>query len=83
MDKYIEYAPMIVVVIGFLCAYNIFVTPKQLKNELEKLQMKFEVKFDKYVLKETHDLAINEIKADYSDMKNKIDKIYDKIMGIS
>ena len=52
MDKYIEYAPMIVVVIGFLCAYNIFVTPKQLKNELEKLQAKLEEKLKDYVLKD-------------------------------
>ena len=80
MDKYVEYAPMIVVVIGFLCAYNVFVTPKQLQKELKELQQEIETK---YVQREVHDLAINEIKSDFSEMKEKIDKIYDKIMGIA
>lgn len=80
MDKYVEYAPMIVVVIGFLCAYGIFVTPKQLQNELKELSNEIE---KKYVQREVHDLAINEIKSDFSEMKEKIDKIYDKIMGIA
>ena len=80
MDKYVEFAPMIVVVIGFLCAYGIFVTPKQLQNELKELNNEIE---KKYVQKEVHDIAIKEIKDDFSDMKEKIDKIYDKIMGIA
>lgn len=80
MDKYVEYAPMIIVVIGFLCAYGIFVTPKQLQNELKELNNEIE---KKYVQKEVHDIAIKEIKDDFSDMKEKIDKIYDKIMGIA
>ncbi len=37
MDKFIEYAPIIIVVMGFFVAYKVFVTPEQLsamKSEL-------------------------------------------------
>lgn len=31
MDKFIEYAPIIIVVMGFFVAYKVFVTPAQLE----------------------------------------------------
>lgn len=30
MDKFIEYAPILIVILGFLTAYKVFVTPEQL-----------------------------------------------------
>ena len=75
MEKYIEYAPYIIIVIGFLIQYKIFVTPEQMREELEK-------KLDKYVLKETNDITINQLKDDMAEIKEKIDKIYDKIMNV-
>lgn len=74
MDKYVEYAPMIVVIIGFLCAYNIFVTPKQLQKELEKMEEKFE---NKFVLQKAYDVAIEKLEEGYNAINNKLDKIYD------
>ena len=75
MEKYIEYAPYIIIVIGFLIQYKIFVTPEQMREELEK-------KLDKYFLKETNDITINQLKDDMAEIKEKIDKIYDKIMNV-
>ena len=76
-NYYIQYAVIILVVDGFCVSYKVFITPAQLSEIIENL--KKEIKRD-YVSKEVHDLAINEMKADVSDIKNKIDKIYDKIM---
>lgn len=73
MEKYIEYAPIIIVVMGFFIAYKIFVTPEVLQAELRKLD-------DKYVQKEIHDLAIQELKEDVAEIKDKVDKIYDKLI---
>lgn len=32
MEKFIEYAPIIIVVMGFFVAYKVFVTPEQLST---------------------------------------------------
>lgn len=77
MSNYIQYAVIILVVVSFCVSYKVFITPSQLSEIIENL--KKEIKRD-YVGKEVHDLVINEMKADVSDIKNKIDKIYDKIM---
>ena len=74
-NEFIQYAPYLVIVISFLTSYKIFVTPKDLDNELDK-------RLDKYVLKETYNVAINEIKADVMEIKVKIDRIYDKVVGL-
>lgn len=79
MDKFIEYAPTIIVIMGFFIAYKIFVTPQQLNEELKVFEMDLDKKF---VHKEVHDLAISEMKEDIAEIKDKIDKIYDKIMGV-
>jgi len=70
-----QYAPYIIIVVAFLVYYKIFVTPKDLDNELEK-------KLEKYVLKETHDVTVREIKEDIAEIKDKIDKIYDKLVNV-
>lgn len=74
MDKYVEYAPMIIVIIGFLCAYNIFVTPKQLQKELKELEKSME---DKFVLQKAYDVAIEKLEEGYNAISHKLDKIYD------
>lgn len=74
MDNWQTYAPYIIIVIAFLTNYKIFVTPKDLDNELEK-------RLEKYVLKETYNIAVNEIKSDIAEMKDKLDKIYDKLIN--
>jgi septation ring formation regulator EzrA len=77
MDKFIEYAPIIIVILGFFSAYKIFVTPVQMEKELSEFEHRLEKKF---VLKETHNLAIAEIKSDIEEIKDKINRIYDKLM---
>lgn len=71
MSEILQYAPYILIMIMFCANYQIFVTPSKLEDKLKD-----------YVLKETHDLAYAEMKSDISEMKNKIDKMYDKIMGV-
>lgn len=74
MEKWTEYAPYIVIIIAFLTNYKVFVTPKDLDNELER-------RLDKYVLKETYNVAVNEIKSDIAEMKDKLDRIYEKLIN--
>lgn len=77
MDKFLEYAPLIIVIFGFFVAYNVFVTPAQ----MQKAFIDFERFLDtKYVTKENHDIAINEMKADIEEIKEKLDKIYDMLI---
>lgn len=75
MDDLIEWAPVLVVVLVFLLQFNFFTTPSQL------MKMKNEI------LKEVEDRfltlsAFREFKENVSDMKGKIDKMYDHIMSI-
>lgn len=79
MDKFVEYAPVVIVVIGFLFAYKVFVTPQQLSNELKSFEKELN---DKFVHKETHNIIIAGIKEDITEIKEKIDVIYNKVMGI-
>ncbi len=78
MDKIIEYAPIIIVLTMFFVQYKIFVTPNQLSTTLNALEEKLDKKF---VHKEVHDLAISEMKEDIAEIKEKIDKMYERIMG--
>lgn len=78
MDKFIEYAPIIIVVLGFIWQNNIFVKPDTMKDEFAKFEHAMEKKF---VLKETHNLAISEMKSDIEEIKDKINRIYDKLMA--
>ena len=80
----IQYAPYILIIVAFLIQYKIFVTPSEFKDALEK-KADIEIvnaKLDKYVLRELFELAISQQKEDIADMKDKIDKIYDKIMNV-
>lgn len=78
MDKFVEFAPTIIVILGFLTAYKVFVTPVQMREALTDFEHNMEKKF---VLKETHNLAISEMKSDIQEIKDKLDKIYDKLMA--
>lgn len=63
------YAPYIVIAIAFLSSYGIFVTPKDLDEKLKE-----------YVLKETYNVAITEIKNDILEIKSLQNKIYEKLI---
>ena len=70
-SEIIQYAPYVLIMVMFCCNYKIFVTPADLERKLEK-----------YVLKETHNVTVDQLKADMAEMKDKLDKIYDKIMNV-
>lgn len=74
MDKFIEYAPIIIVVIGFIISYKVFVTPVDMEKAFNIFEHRME---NKFVLKETHNIAISEIKSDIQAINDKLDKIYD------
>lgn len=75
----IQYAPWILVAFLFFKQNRMFVTPELMQQELQKMYEKIE---EKFVQKEVHNIAITELKADISDMKEKIDQIYNKVLGI-
>lgn len=77
MSDFIEYAPLIIVILGFMWQNKIFVTPEQLEKRFTIFEHDLEKKF---VLKETHDLAITEMKNDIEEIKEKLDKIYDMLI---
>lgn len=66
----INYAPYILIIIMFCANYKIFVTPDTL-----------DLKLKDYVLKETYNIAVTEIKSDIAEMKDKLDKIYEKLIN--
>ncbi len=72
MEHLMMYAPIVVVVVMFLIQQRIVVTPEQLEKKhreiLEDIEEKFATKNDVLHLKE-----------DVSEMKGKIDKIYNKM----
>ena len=78
MEKFIEYSPILIVVVVFFIQQKVFVTPVQMEKELSEFEHRLEKKF---VLKETHNLAISEMKADIEEIKDKINRIYDKLMA--
>ena len=77
MDKFFEYAPWLVVAFLFFKQNKMFITPENLTNTLADFNEKLE---EKFVLKETYNVAMNGFKEDLVDMKDKIDKIYDAII---
>ena len=79
MEKFIEYAPIIIVIFGFFIAYRVFVTPEQMSEKFISFEQHLE---NKFVLQQTYDVAITEIKTDNKEIKEKLDKIYDKLMMV-
>ena len=70
LQDFLPYAPIILVVMAFFISYKIFVTPTDL-TETEKAILK-EVE-NRFATKE----AVNSIKETITDVKKKVDDIYD------
>lgn len=70
MDKYIYYAPIIIVVVVFLINQRIVVTPEQLEKKHREILKDIETRF-------TTLNSFEDLKSQFTDMKDKIDKIYD------
>ena len=69
MEKIFEYAPLILVLIMFCINYRIFVNPVDLEKKHREILNDID---DKYASKTT----VDELKSQFHDMAEKIDKIY-------
>lgn len=74
MDKWIDYAPLIIIVLYFFLQFRVFITPAQMSEKFITFEHDLEKKF---VLQKTHDIAISEIKLDIQAINEKLDRIYD------
>ena len=75
MEKIIEYSPIIIVVLMFFVQQKIFVTPEQLEKKhreiIEEIEEKF-VTIHRFV----------DLKDQFSEVKDKIDKMYDLLIDL-
>lgn len=71
-----HYSPIILIVIIFLLQQRIVVTPEQLEKKHREILKDADERFASLG-------TVKDLKDQFSDMKEKIDKIYDKVMGIN
>lgn len=69
MEKFLEYTPLILVVIMFCINYKIFVNPVDLEKKHREILDDIE---DKYATK----TLVDELRYQIHDMADKVDKIY-------
>ena len=75
MEKFIEYSPIIIVVLMFIIQQHIFVTPEQLEKKHREIVEEIEETF----------VSINSfvsLKEQFKEVKDKIDKIYDLLIDL-
>ena len=75
MENLLNYSPILIAVMVFLIQQRIIVTPEQLEKKHREILKDVE---DKFVT--LH--SFNDLKEQFSDMKEKIDKIYDCLIAV-
>lgn len=75
MEKIIEYSPIIIVVLMFFIQQRIFVTPEQLEKKHREIIEEIEEKFVTI-----HSFI--DLKDQFTEVKDKIDKIYDLLIDL-
>ena len=75
MEKLIEYSPIIIVVLMFFVQQKIFVTPEQLEKKHREIIEEIEEKFVTI-----HSFI--DLKDQFTEVKDKIDKIYDLLIDL-
>ncbi len=75
MEKIIEYSPIIIVVLMFFVQQRLFVTPEQLEKKHREIIEEIEEKFVTI-----HSFI--DLKDQFSEVKDKIDKIYDLLIDL-
>ncbi len=75
MEKIIEYSPIIIVVLMFFVQQKIFVTPEQLEKKHREIIEEIEEKFVTI-----HSFI--DLKDQFTEVKDKIDKIYDLLIDL-
>lgn len=73
MEKFIEYAPIIIVIILFLIQNRMVVTPEQLEKKHREI---LEDVSKKYATQS----IVNELRSQMHEMVDKIDKIYNILL---
>lgn len=75
MEKILEYSPIIIVVLMFFVQQRIFVTPEQLEKKHREIIEEIEEKFVTI-----HSFV--DLKDQFSEVKDKIDKMYDLLIDL-
>ena len=70
MNNFLNYAPVIIIVLVFFIQERIFVTPEQLEKKHREILKDIDKKF-------TPINSFEDLKFQFIEMKEKIDKIYD------
>ena len=73
-EKIIEYAPIIVCAVIFLIQQHLLVSPEQIKKKHREILESVERKYVTWS-------SFRDLKAQFTDIQSKIDKIYDVIMS--
>lgn len=73
MDRFIEYAPIIVVILLFLIQNRMVVTPEQLEKKHREI-------LDDVSKKYATQSIVNELRSQIHEMVDKIDKIYNILL---
>ena len=75
MNNILHYSPILIVVMIFLIQQRIVVTPEQLERKHREILEDAENRFATLS-------SLVDLKEQFSDMKDKIDKIYDCIIAV-
>ena len=75
MEKFIEYSPIIIVILMFFVQQKIFVTPEQLEKKHREIIEEIEEKF-------VSKISFVDLKEQFSEVKENIDKIYDLLIDL-
>jgi hypothetical protein len=75
MDNLLHYSPILIAIIVFLIQQRIVVTPEQLERKHREILKDAEERFATLS-------SVCDLKEQFSDMKEKIDKIYDCIIAV-
>jgi Tfp pilus assembly protein PilO len=75
MEKFVEYSPIIIVVLMFFVQQKIFVTPEQLEKKHREIIEEMEEKFVSII-------SFKDLKDQFSEVKEKIDKMYDLLIDL-
>lgn len=75
MNNLLHYSPIIIAVMVFLIQQRIIVTPEQLERKHREILEDAENRFATLN-------SVTDLKEQFSDMKEKIDKIYDCIIAV-
>ncbi len=75
MEHLLQYSPIIIVVIMYLIQQRIVVTPEQLEKKHREILEDVENRFASLS-------SVKDVKEQVSDMKEKIDRIYECIIAV-